>query len=53
MDDKDRLVKGLQEAFEKTKLDLDPRHLKTIENWEEKRNYTVTSSIFLNFVTRN
>jgi len=37
VDDKDRLIKGLQEAFEKTKLDLDPRNLKTIEGWEEKK----------------
>ncbi|HWY12105.1 MAG TPA: methylmalonyl-CoA mutase family protein [Bacteroidia bacterium] len=35
--DKDRLLKGLQEAYEKTKLDLDPRNLKTIEGWEEKK----------------
>ncbi len=35
--EKDNLVKGLQEAYEKTKLDLDPRNLKTIEGWEEKK----------------
>jgi methylmalonyl-CoA mutase len=37
VEDKDRLIKGLQEAFEKTKLDLDPHNLKTIEGWEEKK----------------
>jgi methylmalonyl-CoA mutase len=37
MEDKDRLIKGLQEAFEKTKLDLDPRNLLVIENWEAKK----------------
>jgi hypothetical protein len=37
VDDKDRFIKGLQEAFEKTKLDLDPRHKKTIEGWEDKK----------------
>ncbi len=37
VEDKDRLIKGLQDAFEKTKLDLDPRHFKTIEGWEEKK----------------
>lgn len=37
IDDKDRLIKGLQEAFEKTKLDLDPHNLKLIEGWEAKK----------------
>jgi len=37
VDDKDRLIKGLQEAFEKTKLDLDPHNLKLIEGWEAKK----------------
>jgi isobutyryl-CoA mutase len=37
MDDKDLLIKGLKEAFEKTKLDLDPRNLLVIENWESKK----------------
>ncbi|MBN8693379.1 MAG: methylmalonyl-CoA mutase family protein [Bacteroidetes bacterium] len=37
VDDKDRLIKGLQEAFEKIKLDLDPHNLKLIEGWEAKK----------------
>lgn len=37
VEDKDRLIKGLQEAFEKTKLDLDPHNLKLIEGWEAKK----------------
>ena len=41
VDDKDRLIKGLQESFEKVKLDLDPRNWQLIEQWEEKKkNYT-------------
>lgn len=36
LEDKDRLIKGLQEAFEQTKLDMDPRNLKIIEGWHEK-----------------
>ncbi len=36
-DDKDRLVKSLQESFEQTKLDLDPRNWNIIESWEEKK----------------
>ncbi|MGB0391262.1 MAG: methylmalonyl-CoA mutase family protein [Salibacteraceae bacterium] len=34
IEDKDRLVKGLEESFEKVKLDLDPRNMKLIEDWE-------------------
>jgi isobutyryl-CoA mutase len=37
MDDKDRLVKGIQEAFETEKLNLDPKNWLLIEQWEEKR----------------
>ncbi len=36
LEDKDRLVKGLQETFEQTKLDLDPRNWQLLEGWEEK-----------------
>lgn len=36
-DDKDRLVKGLQETYEKVKLDFDPKNLAIIENWEAKK----------------
>ena len=37
VEDKDRLIKGLQESFEKIKLDLDPRNWQLIEQWEEKK----------------
>lgn len=37
LDDKDRLIKGLQEAYEKQKLDLNPHHLKVIEDWSDKQ----------------
>ena len=51
MEDKDRLVKGLQEAFEKTKLDLDPHHLLVIEGWEAKKK--LFSSEFYEFKVRD
>ncbi|MEQ8624825.1 MAG: methylmalonyl-CoA mutase family protein [Vicingaceae bacterium] len=35
-DDKDRMVKDLQETFEKLKLELDPKNLKLIEDWPDK-----------------
>ncbi|MCR9174211.1 MAG: methylmalonyl-CoA mutase family protein [bacterium] len=37
LEDKDRLVKGLQEAFEAEKLNFDPKNMAIIESWEEKR----------------
>ncbi|MBL4705654.1 MAG: methylmalonyl-CoA mutase, partial [Flavobacteriales bacterium] len=36
LEDKDRLIKGLQEAYELKKLDLDPHNLQIIEGWEDK-----------------
>lgn len=36
-DDKDRLVKGLQEAYEKVKLEFDPKNMAIIESWETKK----------------
>jgi len=36
-EDKDRLIKGLKEGYEKTALDLDPHNLKLLENWEAKK----------------
>jgi len=40
-EDRDRLVKGLQESFEKVKLDLDPHNWQLIEGWvEKKKKYT-------------
>ncbi len=37
MDDKDRLVKGVQEAFEKEKLNFDPKNWELLQNWQAKR----------------
>lgn len=37
IEDKDRLIKGLQESFEKVKLDLDPHNWQLIEQWEGKK----------------
>jgi len=37
IDDKDRLVKGLQEAFEAEKLNFDPKNWLIIEGWEAKK----------------
>ena len=37
LEDKDRLVKGLQEAYELEKLNFDPKNLAIIENWQAKR----------------
>jgi len=41
IDDKDRLIKTLQEVYEKTALDLDPKNKLLLEKWKEKKeNYT-------------
>jgi methylmalonyl-CoA mutase len=37
LEDKDRLVKGLTEAFETEKLNFDPKNWAIIENWDEKK----------------
>lgn len=37
IEDKDRLVKGLQEALEEEKLNFDPKNWAIIENWDEKK----------------
>ena len=37
LDDKDRLVKSLQEAFEKEKLNFDPKNWEIIQNWDAKK----------------
>ncbi len=37
MEDKDRLVKGLQEAFELEKLNFDPKNWAILENWAAKK----------------
>jgi len=36
IEDKDRLIKGLQETFEATKLEMDPKNWVLIENWQDK-----------------
>ncbi|EMR04788.1 methylmalonyl-CoA mutase family protein [Cesiribacter andamanensis] len=36
LEDKDRLLKGLQEEFERVKLELDPKNWKIIQEWPEK-----------------
>ena len=37
MEDKDRLIKSLQEAFEKEKLNFDPKHWAFLQEWEAKK----------------
>ncbi|WP_306643551.1 methylmalonyl-CoA mutase family protein [Sanyastnella coralliicola] len=37
LEDKDRLVKGLDEQIAQRTLDIDPRNLQMLESWEEKR----------------
>jgi methylmalonyl-CoA mutase len=47
MDDKDRLVKGVQEALENEKRNLDPHNWDLIQNWEAKKaTYTAPEFIF-------
>jgi methylmalonyl-CoA mutase len=36
IEDKDRIIKGLQEQYEKLKLNLDPKNWKLIESWADK-----------------
>ena len=37
VEDKGRLIKGLQETYELVALDLDPKNQKLIEGWEERK----------------
>ena len=37
LEDKDRLIKGLEEQYHQTALDLDPHNLQLIEQWEDKK----------------
>ena len=47
INDKDRLIKKLQESYETVKLDLDPRNLKIIEEFGEKKaRYKAPEYIF-------
>ncbi len=38
IEDKDRIIKGLQETFHATKLNLDPKNWEIIQNWREKKS---------------
>jgi len=47
MDDKDRLVKGVQEAFETVKRDLDPHNWQILDEWEAKKaRYSAPEFVF-------
>ncbi len=37
IEDKDRLIKSLQEVYHKVELDLDPKNKYLLEHWEEKK----------------
>jgi methylmalonyl-CoA mutase len=40
VEDKDRLVKELEEVYQKLSLEIDPKNLELLKNWEtKKRNY--------------
>jgi methylmalonyl-CoA mutase len=36
LDDKDRIIKGLEEQYKQLELDLDPRNKELLNNWSEK-----------------
>lgn len=38
VEDKDRLIKTLQEVYSKTEMDLDPRNKILLDTWEEKKH---------------
>lgn len=41
IEDKDRLIKGLEETYAKIALDFDPRNQKVLDDWQTKKtNYT-------------
>ena len=47
LEDKDRLLKGLQESFETVKLDLDPHNWEILQQWEAKKaRYAAPEYIF-------
>ncbi len=47
LEDKDRLIKGLQETFEAVKRDIDPYNFEIIQNWENKiASYKAPEFIF-------
>lgn len=46
-EDKDRLIKGVQETFEAVKRDLDPHNWQIIEEWDDKKaRYAAPEFIF-------
>ncbi len=47
LEDKDRLIKGIQEAFEKEKLNFDPKNWELLQNWDAKKaSYKAPEFIF-------
>ncbi len=47
VDDKDRLIKGVQETFEAVKRDLDPYNWQVIEEWDAKKaRYAAPEFVF-------
>jgi isobutyryl-CoA mutase len=44
-DDKDRLIKGLEESYAKVALDFDPKNQKALDEWEAKKA-TYTSGVY-------
>ncbi len=47
VDDKDRLIKTLQEVYSKTELDLDPKNKLFLANWaDKKKQYTDEFYVF-------
>ena len=39
LDDKDRLIKELQEVYQKVSLEIDPKNLELLKNWEAKKKH--------------
>ena len=39
LDDKDRLIKELQEVYHKLSLEIDPKNLELLKNWEAKKKH--------------
>lgn len=39
VEDKDRLIKELQEVYHKVMMDLDPKNLNLLQNWEAKKRH--------------
>ncbi len=51
VEDKDRLIKTLQEVYSKTEIDLEPKNRQVLESWsEKKKKYT---DEFYTFQVRN